>query len=82
MRKFREQDYYLVITDLQMPTMGGDENGFRNRAEAPGAPGDLDDRLSGFDTRKRTDYYAVIAKPFRGGEMTALVERALASAKA
>ena len=81
MRKFREQDWDLVITDLQMPTMGGDEMASVIKAEAPGVPVILMTGSVGLTT-ERTDYYAVIAKPFRGGEMIALVERALASAKA
>ena len=80
LRKFREHDWDLVITDLQMPTMGGDEMASVIRAEAPEVPVILMTGSVGF-TADGSDFYAIIAKPFRGGEIIALVGQALAAAK-
>jgi len=76
---FREQDWDLVITDLMMPTMSGEEMASVIRAEAPGGPDHLDDRLGGFHP-ERPGNYAMIAKRFIGGELIALVARVLAAA--
>lgn len=76
LRRFREQRWDLVITDLRMPTMGGEEMAAAIRAEAPAVPVIL---MTGSVecSSEPGNYYAIIAKPFRGGELIALVERAL-----
>ena len=70
--KFREGKWDLVITDLFMPHMNGEELAAAIRAEAPGVPVVL---LTGTPTAVRdpSAFLALLPKPFRGNEILEII---------
>jgi CheY-like chemotaxis protein len=75
LKKFREREWDLVLTDQQMPRMGGERMAAAIVAEAPGTPVILVTGSVAVVHNPRA-FYASIGKPFRGLEIVELVNSA------
>jgi len=75
LRIFREHRWDLVITDLQMPQMNGEEMTAAIKAEDPEIPVIMVTGSQGI-VQNLGVFYAFIAKPFRGKELIEIVASA------
>lgn len=81
-KRFEKGDIDLVITDLRMPGMGGEELQRKINAETPGLPviiltghGSIEDAVSAM----RNGAFDFVTKPFNIDHLAMLVKRALQS---
>ncbi len=75
LEKFREKYWDLVITDMQMPLMNGEEMTVAIKAEVPTIPVIMITGSVGIVHRTGV-FFAFIAKPFSAPEILALVDGA------